>query len=343
MPIGVPRAWRGRGFSVKTRFPAVSRLLAEGPFPGFHGRRAWPGLAVHLYRRREFAGHRLSKPDAHVFILVRAGRGRLDRGEGPNACAAVLVAGSIIFVPAGAPALWSGTLPDCIAVTVESARPARTAAGDDAGSSHEDLVHIADGRDPFVEQIACLLAAEVERPIHGADRVLWLSARQALRAHLARAYVARRAPAPRACGLADAKLARVVDFVDAHIDGSITLDQMAGVAEMGRFHFARMFKRCVGITPMTYVEHARVEHAKTLLQRGGLSLAQVATCVGFADQSHFTRRFRRHTGLTPAVFARRIAAGMPATPAQPAEAPMMAKAPERDPPGRSGAAASPGW
>lgn len=296
---------------------AVSRSLAEGPFSRFHGRRAWPGLGVHLYRCREFVGHRLAMEGAHVLILVQKGCGRLHQKRGHAACESLLTSGSVIFAPAGAQCLWSGTLPECVALSIapdpiapdpiapDPLAPDPLAPADAGGNAV--LASVAGGRDPFVEQVAALLAADIERHVHGADGVLWTSIRRALHAHLERNYAASARPVPQMAGLTGPKLARVVDFVEARLGEPVTLDQMAAVAAIGRFHFARMFKLAVGVTPMAYVERARIEHAKALLQDGGLPLAEVAARVGFADQSHFTRRFRRHTGRTPAIFARQAA------------------------------------
>ena len=79
---------------------------------------------------------------------------------------------------------------------------------------------------------------------------------------------------------------------------------MAGAAGLSRFHFGRIFKRQVGLSPARFVEHARIEQAKRLIADGRMPLAGVAQAVGFADQSHFTRRFRAQEGCTPAQFAR---------------------------------------
>lgn len=281
---------------------AVHRSLAEGPFPGFHDRRAWPGLGVHLYRGRDFSGHRLATQAAHRLILVRTGCGRLSQDGGQAAADSLLMSGSIIFVPAGARCRWSGTLPECIALSVEADPPERAAAGEES-----PFTSVENGRDPFVEEVARVLAADIERPVQSADGVLWVSIRQALMAHLERTYsTGSRAPPPMS-GRVGPKFVQVVDFVEAHLGEPIRLDQMAEVAATGRFQFARMFKRAVGVTPMAYVERVRIEHAKALLRQGGLTLAEVAGRVGFVDQSHFTRRFRRHTGLTPALFGRRAA------------------------------------
>ena len=73
---------------------------------------------------------------------------------------------------------------------------------------------------------------------------------------------------------------------------------------MSRFHFARLFRRSTGRSPMEYLLHVRLERAKALLRRGGMPISDIAVAIGFADQSHFTRHFRRAIGTTPLRYAR---------------------------------------
>ena len=105
-------------------------------------------------------------------------------------------------------------------------------------------------------------------------------------------------------GLSDRALARVVSYVEEHIGDDMTLDTLARIACVSRFHFARMFRLSIGTSPMAYVKHRRVEFAKRLLGRGERPISHIAFELGFCDQSHFTRVFRDRTGITPGYFAR---------------------------------------
>jgi AraC-like DNA-binding protein len=67
----------------------------------------------------------------------------------------------------------------------------------------------------------------------------------------------------------------------------------------------RRFKAATGLPPHQYVLARRVEGAQQLLQQDrDLSLAEVAACVGFSDQSVFTHHFKRLAGVTPGRFRR---------------------------------------
>ena len=81
------------------------------------------------------------------------------------------------------------------------------------------------------------------------------------------------------------------------------LRQLAAVARLSPYHFARQFKRATGLAPHQYVILRRVEQAKHLLQVGtDLSLAEVALRAGFSDQSVFCLHFKRLVGVTPRQF-----------------------------------------
>jgi AraC family transcriptional regulator len=99
------------------------------------------------------------------------------------------------------------------------------------------------------------------------------------------------------------RLRAVVEFIEEHLDGCPTLEQMAAVANLSVYHFARQFKVATGLPPHQYVILRRVERAKQFLQAGAeLSLAEVALHAGFSDQSQFSRHFKRLVGLTPGQF-----------------------------------------
>ena len=60
-----------------------------------------------------------------------------------------------------------------------------------------------------------------------------------------------------------------------------------------------VFKRVAGMTFVAYVTHVRLANAARLLKESTRSVADIASCTGFADQSYFDKRFRRYFGQTP--------------------------------------------
>lgn len=103
--------------------------------------------------------------------------------------------------------------------------------------------------------------------------------------------------------LARQALRAVEEYIHAHLHQNIALADLADVAHLSEFHFARLFKQTTGLPPHQYVIHQRVERAKRLIVEGRLSLAQIAIDVGFSDQSQLNRHFKRLVGVTPKRFA----------------------------------------
>jgi AraC family transcriptional regulator len=99
------------------------------------------------------------------------------------------------------------------------------------------------------------------------------------------------------------RLRAVFEYIEEHLDASPSLEQLAAVARVSPFHFARQFKRATGLPPHQYVIARRVERARQLLQTGSdFSLAEGALRAGFSDQSQFSHHFKRLIGVTPGQF-----------------------------------------
>lgn len=103
--------------------------------------------------------------------------------------------------------------------------------------------------------------------------------------------------------LARHALRAVEEYIHAHLDQNIALADLANVAKLSEFHFARLFKQTTGLPPHQFVIRQRVEQAKRLIASRRRSLAQVAVDVGFSDQSQLNRHFKRLVGVTPKRFA----------------------------------------
>jgi transcriptional regulator of acetoin/glycerol metabolism/AraC-like DNA-binding protein len=117
------------------------------------------------------------------------------------------------------------------------------------------------------------------------------------------ASLRQRAPAAQARGgLPPGAMRRVREYVDAHLGESMDLAELASIAGLSVFHFARQFKQSAGVTPHSYLVQRRVERAQDLLARTDLALSEIAVAAGFSDQSHLARHFRQMLGTTPREF-----------------------------------------
>lgn len=106
-------------------------------------------------------------------------------------------------------------------------------------------------------------------------------------------------------GLAPGGLRRVQAHIEDRLGEKIALAELATIAGLSACHFARAFKRSLGLPPLRYVTVRRVAHAAQLIRTTNRSLTEISAHVGFGDQSHFCRVFRREHGETPRDFRRR--------------------------------------
>ncbi|MBG0839699.1 AraC family transcriptional regulator [Ectopseudomonas toyotomiensis] len=94
---------------------------------------------------------------------------------------------------------------------------------------------------------------------------------------------------------------RARDYLHAHFHQNVGLDELARVCGVDRFRLSRAFKAAFGIAPHGYLIQLRLVRARRLLALG-TAPADVASDLGFADQSHLGRWFRRANGLTPGAY-----------------------------------------
>lgn len=111
------------------------------------------------------------------------------------------------------------------------------------------------------------------------------------------------APAQAEGALSSLRLKRVLDFIDAHLGDELTIEILSSQAAYSPTHFARAFKAAMEVAPHRYVMRRRLERAQQLISRQ-MPLADVASTLGFSDQSHFTKAFSAAFGTTPARWQR---------------------------------------
>jgi len=106
-------------------------------------------------------------------------------------------------------------------------------------------------------------------------------------------------------GLAPWQIIRVKAHIEAHLESTIRMRDLAAIARLSASHFCHSFMRSLGIAPFAYVIERRLARAQELMLRTEDSLSQIALACGLCDQSHLTRLFRRHVGTSPNVWRRR--------------------------------------
>jgi AraC family transcriptional regulator len=98
------------------------------------------------------------------------------------------------------------------------------------------------------------------------------------------------------------KLQQVIDYINAYLDRDLSLKELSNLVQMSPHYFSKLFKQSTGNTPHQYMICCRIERAKYLIQQRKLSLAEIATQVGFVDQSHLHRHFKHLVGVTPKTY-----------------------------------------
>src|ERR1700684_1086622 len=88
-------------------------------------------------------------------------------------------------------------------------------------------------------------------------------------------------------------------FIESHLAEALTLDEIAGVAGVTRFHMVRAFAAATGFSVMRYVRARRLSEAARSLASGAPDILQVALDAEYGSHEAFTRAFRDHFGLTP--------------------------------------------
>lgn len=101
-------------------------------------------------------------------------------------------------------------------------------------------------------------------------------------------------------------LNRVCDFIDAHCEKSITLEQVSRMCGLGSTTFTMKFKNHTGCTFLEYRNEMRIRRAKRLLADTDDKIIAIAHQTGFEDVSHFNRTFKQHTQLTPREFREHV-------------------------------------
>jgi AraC-like DNA-binding protein len=105
-------------------------------------------------------------------------------------------------------------------------------------------------------------------------------------------------------GLAPRVLRRVQDYIDSHLSEDLELEQLALTAGLSLHHFARAFKKSVGVPPHQFVLQRRLTLARDLLSGTDRPIADIAITAGFSDQSHLARHFRQSFAVSPIAFRR---------------------------------------
>src|SRR6202043_2123705 len=92
---------------------------------------------------------------------------------------------------------------------------------------------------------------------------------------------------------------RALWYIESHLAEELTLDEIAGVAGISRFHLVRAFAVATGFSAMRYVRARRLSEAARALAGGAPDILNLALDADYGSHEAFTRAFRDHFGVTP--------------------------------------------
>ncbi len=104
----------------------------------------------------------------------------------------------------------------------------------------------------------------------------------------------------------DAAVLDAQQWLGDHFTVATPVDEMVRRSGLAERSFKRRFKKATGYSPITYIQHLRVEEVKRRLERTGASIDEISWNVGYEDPAFFRRLFKRITGITPGAYRRKF-------------------------------------
>jgi len=98
------------------------------------------------------------------------------------------------------------------------------------------------------------------------------------------------------------RIAKAVQHMNRYYNSDYSLDDYAKLSNMSKYHFLRVFEKITGMSPLTYRNNIRLEHAAELLCEEKMSVEEVSSVTGFSSLSYFSSAFKKKYGVSPKKF-----------------------------------------
>ncbi|MGQ4666194.1 AraC family transcriptional regulator [Metabacillus halosaccharovorans] len=93
-----------------------------------------------------------------------------------------------------------------------------------------------------------------------------------------------------------------IEYMINHYKNTITLSELSQIAGLSTSHYSRLFKKYIGLSPIDYLTHLRIDRAKELLVLSDVKIKEVSQTVGYGDELYFSRTFKRIIGVSPSQY-----------------------------------------
>jgi AraC family transcriptional regulator len=282
----------------------IEKGLPDGPGL-FSNETNWPGFQLHVHVSKPPVKELEVPPCTHHSLVlvcnpidnvVQMREGRVHKAK--------FHGGELVLTPAGMPCVWRwDAWASVIHLYLSPQMMPKALLRPMRDPNRVALKGNFGFRDSLVERLLLALKIELESDMLG-GRIYGESLGAALACHLLRHYsVSAEAPSEYRERLSGHRLRQALDYIEQKLGEDLSLAELALVADLSPYHFARAFKQSVGVAPHQYVLAKKVDRAKDLLTRPRMTVAEISQALGFSDQSHFTRVFRRFTGTAPKQYA----------------------------------------
>lgn len=102
------------------------------------------------------------------------------------------------------------------------------------------------------------------------------------------------------------RLKPVLDFVEAHLNDRIQVDEVCRIANMSYYYFVKFFKKSIGMSFTEYVNYRKVKWAERILLTKDLSISEVGELIGMPNMAHFYKMFKKYNDCSPKQFQRKM-------------------------------------
>lgn len=262
----------------------------------------WPGLIIRTYRLPAGEAALPAVPDLCIQQQLSLAVTNVERILGTKRQTARLTSGSLTFMPADQPSYWRwDNAVDLMHIHISREAILQLTEHKSSVTQRIEAMDHINITDSLLANIGRTILEQAQYPEWSRNAGHSDSLTRTLILQIVRLFADSIAAKP-ARQSEMRQVQRSLNYIHANLEKELTLQKLASIAHVSAFHFVRMFRSDLGITPHRYIIEQRISRAQVLLSCTSLAIAEVSRRIGFSSQSHFTRAFHEEIGMTPKVY-----------------------------------------